>query len=203
MNFESFKAGTETWRVSKARKAPNTSRRPGIHEYMLSINNMLYFCTKWIPYTPRDLNGNPRFFPFPAKNVTAGWRELQGISWLLFKLQGAMTYQTTLEFHDKSKFKQYMMIWIRIKLKKNGRNDPSSLLQGREGWGSASFFSPINAEVPKAHQWHTYTWKYSQVFSRWPLCISSIGNNSKSHLKSVPLYGKKSTVTYQYYGING
>ncbi len=34
-------------------------------------------------------------------------------------------------------------------------------------------------------------------------CIFPIGNNGKSHLKSVPLYGKKSMVTYQYYGIYG
>ncbi len=74
---------------------------------------------------------------------------------------------------------------------KNSKNVPRPLLQGREGWEPPSFFNPINAEVPRAHQWHICIWKYSQVFSGWPLCTISIGNNGKSNLKSVPLYGKK------------
>ncbi len=35
------------------------------------------------------------------------------------------------------------------------------------------------------------------------ICTFSIGNNVKSPLKSVPLYGKEYMVTYQYYDING
>ena len=34
------------------------------------------------PYTPRDFNGVSRLFPFPAKKVTAGCRELQSHLWI-------------------------------------------------------------------------------------------------------------------------
>ena len=41
MNLESFKAGTVTFLVSKARNAPNTRRRPANQRTLLDMNNLL------------------------------------------------------------------------------------------------------------------------------------------------------------------